>query len=100
VLGSEVLLWGEEIDASNVQQKLWPRGAALAERFWSDPEPTSPVGWYAADHRIQLQRDRLVRRGAGADGMQPRCVRAVGNLMTTAAAVVAAWTSDVGGCEY
>ena len=26
---------GEEIDASNLQQRAWPRGSAFAERMWS-----------------------------------------------------------------
>eukprot|EP00750_Incisomonas_marina_P025612 INCI5592.1.p1 GENE.INCI5592.1~~INCI5592.1.p1 ORF type:complete len:790 (+),score=130.02 INCI5592.1:122-2371(+) len=72
ILGSEVLLWAEEIDTSNVQQKLWPRAAALAERLWADPDPTGVDGWFAADHRMQLHRERLVKRGYGAAALQPR----------------------------
>ena len=72
VLGSEVLVWAEEIDGSNVEQKVWPRAAALAERFWSDPSPTDETGWFAADHRMQIHRDRMVQRGFGASALQPR----------------------------
>ena len=43
-------------------QKLWPRAAALAERFWSDPDPENELGWIDADHRMQLHRHRLVTR--------------------------------------
>ncbi|GMJ09531.1 beta-hexosaminidase 1 [Hibiscus trionum] len=33
VLGGEVCMWGETADASNVQQTIWPRAAAAADKF-------------------------------------------------------------------
>ena len=72
MLGTEVLLWGEENDDYNTLQKIWPRAAAAAERTWSDPLPLDLNGWAVAERRLHLHRERLVRNGVDADAQQPR----------------------------
>ncbi|XP_041966187.1 beta-hexosaminidase subunit alpha isoform X2 [Alosa sapidissima] len=65
VIGGEVCMWGEYVDATNLSPRLWPRGCAAAERLWSDEEQTSSVD--AAFPRLTDFRCRLLRRGIRAE---------------------------------
>ncbi|KAM6926229.1 beta-hexosaminidase subunit alpha [Lycodopsis pacificus] len=65
VIGGEVCMWGEYVDATNLSPRLWPRASAAAERLWSDEKQTSSVG--KAFPRLQDFRCKLVRRGIRAE---------------------------------
>ena len=65
VLGGEVALWGETVDASDLQQTLWPRAAAAAERLWSYAAVTTADAW-GVESRLQDFRCLLLRRGIAA----------------------------------
>ncbi|KAA0199791.1 hypothetical protein HAZT_HAZT005237 [Hyalella azteca] len=68
IIGGEAALWTEQADAQTLDSKLWPRGAALAERLWSNPNGT----WADAELRMILHRQRLVERGIAAERLQPQ----------------------------
>jgi hexosaminidase len=82
ILGGEAAMWDEIADAENVDAKLWPRLAAIAERFWS-PESVTDVPYMyrrlrVTNHWLEwlglTQRSNLVlmrQRLAGAMPVQP-----------------------------
>ncbi|XP_071794815.1 beta-hexosaminidase subunit alpha-like isoform X1 [Asterias amurensis] len=64
VFGGEACMWGEYVDATNLMQRSWPRGCAVAERLWS-AETVHDVG--KAAPRIAEQRCRMLKRGLQAE---------------------------------
>lgn len=51
----------------NVETKLWPRAAAIAERLWTSPQLTSNQ----VESRLWETRQRLRRRGHKIDQVIP-----------------------------
>jgi len=70
ILGSETLAWSEVIDATNLELKMWPRTAALAEALWGRVSVKKTNTWYSADPRMQQWRSVLVQRGVQAEPLQ------------------------------
>ncbi|ROL46620.1 Beta-hexosaminidase subunit alpha [Anabarilius grahami] len=65
VIGGEVAMWGEYVDATNLTPRLWPRACAAAERLWSDEEKTLNAD--LAFPRLVEFRCELLRRGIQAE---------------------------------
>lgn len=56
VLGGEVCMWAEHIDARSIDSRIWPRSAAIAERFWSPESVTNVDDMY---RRLAAESIRL-----------------------------------------
>ncbi|HDY7448132.1 TPA: family 20 glycosylhydrolase [Vibrio vulnificus] len=46
ILGGEVTIWGENLDSMTIEQRLWPRSYAMAERLWSSESLTDEASMY------------------------------------------------------
>ncbi|WZZ83977.1 hypothetical protein YC2023_104549 [Brassica napus] len=72
VLGGEVALWSEQADPTVLDSRLWPRASAFAESLWSgnrDERGLKRCG--EALDRLNRWRYRMVKRGVGAEPIQP-----------------------------
>ncbi|NYF50238.1 beta-N-acetylhexosaminidase [Tunturiibacter gelidoferens] len=56
ILGGEVCMWAEQITAQTVDSRVWPRTAALAERFWSTRQTRDVADMY---RRLEIESIRL-----------------------------------------
>jgi hexosaminidase len=78
ILGGEDTMWSEYVSPENVDSRIWPRTAPIAERFWSPQSVTDVTSMYQRMDEISRRLDWLglthnssyapmLRRIAGTD---------------------------------
>ena len=61
ILGGEAAMWSEYVTPENIDSRIWPRTAAIAERLWSPQDVRDPDSMYRRLDAVsqRLQYDNL-----------------------------------------
>lgn len=59
ILGGESCMWAEWITPENVDSRIWPRSAAIAERLWSPQSVTDVASMYSRLDAVSLDLEWL-----------------------------------------
>jgi hexosaminidase len=90
ILGGEVCMWGEIVTPETIDSRIWPRTAAVAERFWSPRTVTDVDDMY---RRLAVVSARLEELGVSTESHTARMLERIapgmdeGPLATLLAAV-------------
>jgi len=68
VIGGEAAMWGEQVDDSCFDERVWPRASAIGERLWSPQTVTNTTD---AKTRLISFRCRVSRRGINGGPIAP-----------------------------
>ena len=68
ILGGEVCMWGEQLDARTIDSRIWPRTAAMAERFWSVQSVTDVDDMYRRLLSTSIELEALGLRHISSEG--------------------------------
>jgi hexosaminidase len=59
ILGGETCMWAEFVSPENIDSRIWPRAAAIAERLWSPQEVKDVPSMYQRLGEISWRLERL-----------------------------------------
>jgi hexosaminidase len=75
ILGGEATMWSEFVTPENVEGRIWPRTAAIAERLWS-PQSVKDVGFMY--ERLAIFSARMADYGVDYRAAGERMVKRLG----------------------
>ncbi|WP_280138049.1 beta-N-acetylhexosaminidase [Terriglobus roseus] len=59
ILGGEICMWGEHLDGRTIDSRIWPRSAAIAERFWSPQNVRDVDSMYSRLDAVSVELETL-----------------------------------------
>lgn len=59
ILGGESCMWSEYVNPENIDSRIWPRNAAIAERLWSPQSVTDVTSMYTRLHAVATELEWL-----------------------------------------
>ncbi|MGA7915243.1 MAG: family 20 glycosylhydrolase [Candidatus Acidiferrales bacterium] len=97
ILGGEACMWAEFISDENVDSRIWPRAAAVAERLWSAQDVRDPDSMYRRLNAVSVELEELglkhrtstevmLARMAGSDDIT--ALRALGDAVQPASITI------------
>jgi hexosaminidase len=79
ILGGESCMWAEYVNPENIDSRVWPRNAAIAERLWSPQNVTDPASMY---ERLEFLAVRLEWLGLTHRSYYPQMLRRIAGHAT------------------
>ena len=80
ILGGEACMWTEMVSAQTLEGRIWPRMAAIAEKWWSPQSLTSDVG--DMYRRLWLTEDDMIRQGLQSHSNQYDLIASIAGKWT------------------